>query len=88
MEFTGNKSKVIGPFDIPAGQYRVVVTTQGGFHGSVKALEGNCIGNSITFIGEKASISQEAFLESEQCRAVFNISTASNEWRVTIEPLK
>ncbi len=95
MKFSGNSAKLIGPFDLPAGIYRVTVTTTSHFFAELKVLSGKCdTGHGFDTIllvvvnidGTKRS--DEAILQSEGCNLVIKTSDILKPWQLTIEPLQ
>lgn len=92
LSWKGTKQQVIGPFDLPAGNFKAVVTTNGFFIADLKVLSGDCDADSF---GALFNIMQgggkdgaESSITSKGCRLVINTSNVSAPWKLDIEPLE
>ncbi len=89
MTFKGDRSKVFAPFDLPKGQYRMTVTTEGGFFASTKTVGGGyCTSGDLAVIGADKQVTEEDLISSDGCRIILAVTTASDPWALTIEPLQ
>lgn len=92
LKFKGANAKLIGPFDLPEGNYRFTLTTPGFFIGELKTLSGSCGGDAIgpmfSIFEGQAKEGAEALVTSNGCRAAINSSNVSAAWTLTIEPVQ
>jgi hypothetical protein len=92
LDFEGSATNVVSdPVIIPAGVYRVTVTTNGYFMMSGTVLEGRCTDAINLFILSEgdAVTGAQAVLESEGCTVLWEISTVSAPpYTVTFEKIK
>ena len=83
---------MIGPFDLPAGNFKAVVTTTGYFIGELKVLSGDCSADNIMGLfnipGGQGKDGAESSITSKGCRMVINTSNISAPWKLVIEPLE
>jgi hypothetical protein len=91
--FTGNSSKLIGPLEIPKGNYKTVITTRGRFTGRLNVLSGSCEGSSRTanyygITSAEAINGAEAVIRSDGCRMVLETSDVRGAWTLSIAPLE
>ena len=91
--FTGNSSKLIGPLELPKGNYKTVLTTRGRFTGRLNVLSGACEGSSRTanyysITSAEAINGAEAVIRSDGCRLVIESSDVRGAWTLTIAPLE
>ncbi len=91
--FTGNSSKLIGPLELPRGNYKTVLTTRGRFTGRLNVLSGACEGSSRTanyysITSGEATNGAEAVIRSDGCRLVIESSDVRGVWTLTIAPLE
>lgn len=85
LTFTGKGSKVVRPFDLPAGTYLLSLQTEGMVNGSLKAM-GN---NSSACYGNAMPSRAESRVDSKGCRATIEVMATDNvEWTITLEPLQ
>jgi hypothetical protein len=91
--FTGKSSKLIGPFELPKGNYKTTLTTRNRFTARLSVLNGQCQGssNSASYYSMSAGEAlngAEAVIRSEGCRLVIETSDVRAPWTLTIEPLE
>ncbi len=91
--FTGNSSKLVGPLDLPKGNYKTTLTSRGRFTARLSVLSGQCQGSSNTasfysITAGEASTGAEAVIKSEGCRLVIETSNVRGAWTLTIAPLE
>lgn len=89
LTFSGEGSKVLNPFDLPKGKYRMKIQGSNLVYTTVRienATEALCFG----LLG--MGVSEGAIDASNDCRAILSVeSTAAlgeTSWTVTLEPLK
>jgi hypothetical protein len=91
--FTGKSSTLIGPMDLPKGNYKTTLTTRGRFTARLSVLSGDCKGSSSTasyysVTSGEATNGAEAVLRSEGCRLVIESSNVRGPWTLTVSPLE
>jgi hypothetical protein len=89
MTWTARAAKILGPFELPKGAYKSILTTKGYFIGEFAAIEGECevVGSIFYNIFEgQANDGSEQLLTSQGCTAVIKTSNVSASWTLTIEP--
>lgn len=83
--------RVIGPFTIPAGIYRLTATTDGFFSSSFDLISGECDTIFTAFIlseGKGSEGVQEVF-ESEGCEVLLSVrSSQEMPWKIEFEKLR
>jgi hypothetical protein len=91
MTFEGKGAKIIGPFDIPKGDYRVTLKTNGFFSANLKVRDGTCEGGTFGLLfnifSGGANSGTEALITSEGCKAIIETSNVTESWKLTIEPI-
>jgi len=92
MTFSGNGAKLLGPIDLPAGLYRVTLTTTGYFSAKLEVITGDCestglIGLYGIFEGQ-ANEGSETLIKSSGCTTLIDTSNVTDTWTLTIEPLQ
>lgn len=86
LEMSGDTGGVVyGPADFPTGLYRMTLAGELGVSATIQAVSGTCYGTYI-YIGEQGQ-TEEVF-ESQNCRALVEISQSSNPWSLTWEPVQ
>jgi hypothetical protein len=98
LTFTGNNSKLIGPFDLPKGNFKAILTTRARFTGRLSAITGTCMTTRSTnssgaatlfsVTGSDALNGSEAIIRSEGCHAVIETDGVRAAYKLTIEPLE
>ena len=78
LDFQGSGMTVSDPVFVPAGIYRVTVTTADSFVMDATVLDGECEASSImglfTILGEDAANGAQAVFKSEGCLTLWEIS--------------
>ena len=98
LTFTGTNSKIIGPFDLPKGNFKATLTSRGRFTGRLNAITGTCrttrspsaTGASTLFSATngEASAGSDAIIMSEGCHAIIETDGVRSAYKLTIEPLE
>jgi hypothetical protein len=90
LTFKGTKvAKIIGPFDLPTGTYKVTATTPGYLIIHVRTVSGNCEQVSLYNLSSgEATTGSETLYESKGCRVMLLPSNISAPWTLTFEPLE
>jgi len=92
MKFSGENAKLLGPIELPAGLYRVTLTTNGYFIAKLEIIDGDCSGTGLgalygIFEGQ-ASDGSETLIKSSGCTTLIDTSNVTDPWTLTIEPLQ
>lgn len=92
MTFTGTAKKIVGPFDIAEGQYRVTATTWDYMFSAKVSYAGDtaCVGDSFmadqlftmamngdNIYGAKVVATYEALLNTQTCRMIIEVDAVS-----------
>jgi hypothetical protein len=92
LKFSGNVAKLLGPFDLAQGSWRVTLTTNGYFIGDLKVLSGACTNDTFPLMFDlfqgQANSGAEALIQSDGCRATIATSNITAPWTITIEPIE
>ncbi len=91
LKFSGSGNKLLGPFDLPEGTWKLTVTTKGYFIAKAKTISGECDDDTISsflFMSGQASDGAGEVVESKGCRLTIAISNISAPWTLTFEPLE
>jgi hypothetical protein len=91
--FTGKSPVLIGPMDLPKGNYKTTLTSRGRFSARLSVLSGECKGSSSTanyysLTSGEASTGAEAVIRSGGCRVVIEPNNVRGAWTLTIAPLE
>lgn len=91
LSFEGENQQVIGPIDIPAGVYRVILTTEGYFIADVEPIDGQCEARGFTGLfnvtSGRANQGAESLLISDGCEALIVTSNVSAPWTLVFEKI-
>jgi hypothetical protein len=92
LSFEGANSRVIGPFVLPAGYYRAIVTTSQYLIARLVVLNGECetssFGSLFNLSAGEGTNGAEAVIISEGCRAVIEFSNTRAPWTFRIESIR
>jgi hypothetical protein len=88
LSFEGTTAKVIGPFELEAGLYRVTADTEGFFIADLNVIDGSCeagvMGMFLLMNGD-ASGGAETLVESEGCTTLVTLDNITDPWTLTFE---
>lgn len=81
---------VIGPFSVPAGVYRMTLTTTGFLTSSFDLLTGDCDTMFANFLvtGDEATEGVQKVFESEGCEVLLSVSNTREPWTLEFEKLR
>ena len=90
--FSGNEATVLGPMAIPAGLYRVTVTTNGYASVKLAVSSGEC-GSGTSFLNNlvllvargQAANGAEAIFTSRGCVTLIEVSNVQGPWTLSFE---
>lgn len=94
LSFSGKSAKLVGPFDLPDGTYKVTATTKGYLAVMPRTISGDCDPNYDNVhmfnisAGEATAGEDIVYQASQNCRLVLEPSNVSAPWKITFEPLQ
>src|SRR5689334_20599015 len=93
LSFKGTGLKVVGPFELPAGNYKVTGTAKDYLIVKLKLISGDCStsdGSAILFNldNDQASAGAETLMTSNDCKLVMSTENISSAWRIDFETMQ